>query len=72
LTVAEGVGVNGAKWHRKQDRVGLAFVSNGIKKDHQIYLADGGYGFLIGDGKPELWAREHSGNVLHRARVAGN
>ncbi len=51
LTVAEGVGVNGAKWHRKQDRVGLAFVSNGIKKDHQIYLADGGYGFLIGDGK---------------------
>jgi high affinity Mn2+ porin len=51
LTVAEGVGVNGAKWHRKQDRAGIAFVSNGIKKDHQIYLADGGKGFLLGDGK---------------------
>jgi high affinity Mn2+ porin len=51
LTVAEGLGINGAKWHRKQDRAGIAFVSNGIKKDHQNYLDAGGYGFLIGDGK---------------------
>jgi high affinity Mn2+ porin len=50
-TFAGGVGVNGAKWHRKQDRAGIAFVSNGIKKDHQSYLADGGYGFLLGDGR---------------------
>ncbi len=49
-TFAEGVGVNGALWHRKQDRAGIAFVSNGIKKDHQVYLADGGLGFLLGDG----------------------
>jgi len=48
-TTAEGVGVNGAEWHRKQDRAGIAFVSNGIKKDHQVYLADGGLGFLLGD-----------------------
>jgi hypothetical protein len=50
-TVAEGVRVNGLKWHRKQDRAGIAFVSNGIKKDHQNYLAAGGYGFLLGDGR---------------------
>jgi high affinity Mn2+ porin len=50
-TFAEGIGANGAKWHRKRDRVGIAFVSNGIKKDHQNYLAKGGYGFLIGDGR---------------------
>ncbi len=49
-TFNQGVGVNGALWHRKQDRAGIAFVSNGIKKDHQIYLADGGNGFLLGDG----------------------
>jgi high affinity Mn2+ porin len=49
-TFAEGVGVNGAKWHRKQDRAGVAFVSNGIKKDHQNYLRLGGLGFLLGDG----------------------
>jgi high affinity Mn2+ porin len=50
-TVATGVGANGAWWHRKQDRAGFAFVSNAIKKDHQTYLADGGLGFLLGDGK---------------------
>jgi hypothetical protein len=49
-TVAEGVGVRGAWWHRKQDRAGIAFVSNAIGKDHQTYLADGGLGFLLGDG----------------------
>jgi high affinity Mn2+ porin len=49
-TFNQGIGVNGALWHRKQDRAGFAFVSNGIKKDHQVYLADGGEGFLLGDG----------------------
>jgi len=49
-TVVEGIGANGAWWHRKQDRAGIAFVSNAIKKDHQTYLADGGLGFLLGDG----------------------
>jgi len=49
-TFAEGLGANGAWWHRKQDRAGVAFVSNAIKKDHQTYLADGGLGFLLGDG----------------------
>src|ERR1022692_3008705 len=48
-TFNQGIGVNGALWHRKQDRAGVALVSNGIKKDHQIYLEDGGEGFLLGD-----------------------
>jgi high affinity Mn2+ porin len=49
-TFAEGVGANGAWWHRKLDRAGVAFVTNAIKKYHQEYLADGGLGFLLGDG----------------------
>ena len=50
-TFAEGVGAKGAWWHRKQDRAGIAFVTNAIKKDHQNYLAAGGLGFLLGDGR---------------------
>jgi len=46
-----GVGANGGRWGRKNDRAGLVFVSNGISHDHALYLADGGYGFLLGDGK---------------------
>jgi hypothetical protein len=49
-TVAAGIGANGAWWRRTQDRAGLAFVTNGIKKDHQNYLNAGGLGFLLGDG----------------------
>jgi len=49
-TFSGGLGASGAWWHRKQDRAGLAFVSNAISKDHQTYLADGGLGFLLGDG----------------------
>jgi high affinity Mn2+ porin len=50
-TVELGVGASGARWGRKFDRGGLAFVSNGISRDHQQYLALGGLGFLLGDGR---------------------
>ncbi len=37
-------------WCRPGDKVGLAFVSNGLSADHETYLALGGLGFLLGDG----------------------
>ena len=40
----------GRSWKRRLDKVGLAFASNGISKDHQEYLRLGGLGFLLGDG----------------------
>ena len=49
-TFEGGVGAHGRLWHRSQDRAGVALVSNAICKDHQTYLADGGVGFLLGDG----------------------
>jgi high affinity Mn2+ porin len=49
-TLDQGIGADGKWWHRKQDRAGVAFVSNAIKKDHQNYLLRSGLGFLLGDG----------------------
>ena len=49
-TLQLGVGARGQRWARKFDRAGLAFISNGISRDHQEYLALGGEGFLLGDG----------------------
>ena len=46
-----GVGANGQQWGRKNDRLGLVFVSNGINHEHARYLGFGGLGFLLGDGK---------------------
>jgi hypothetical protein len=49
-TFAGGLGAKGAWWRRRYDRAGVGVVSNAISRDHQTYLADGGYGFLLGDG----------------------
>ena len=46
-----GVGGNGARWGRTADRMGVAFVSNGINHEHARYLGYGGLGFLLGDGR---------------------
>ena len=50
-TVEIGADLQGGRWHREGDRVGLAAVSNGLSKDHREYLALGGSGFLLGDGR---------------------
>ena len=67
-TFQGGLGFYGAKWHRRQDRAGVAFVTNGIKKDHQNYLAAGGYGFLIGDGALD-YGRENIFESYYTAHV---
>jgi high affinity Mn2+ porin len=50
-TVSFGAAAPGNLWHRKLDRVGLAFTSNALSGDHRHYLALGGCGFLLCDGK---------------------
>jgi high affinity Mn2+ porin len=67
-TFAGGLGTNGVLWRRRYDRAGLAFVSNAISKDHQNYLADGGYGFLIGDGALN-YGRENIVETYYTAHV---
>jgi hypothetical protein len=49
-TVEAGADYAGARWRRPVDKIGLAVVSNAIKRDHQEYLKLGGLGFLLGDG----------------------
>jgi high affinity Mn2+ porin len=36
---------------RPEDEAGLAFIVNALSRDHRDYLAAGGYGFMIGDGR---------------------
>ena len=67
-TFAGGLGASGAMWHRRYDRAGVAMVSNAISKDHQTYLADGGYGFLLGDGALN-YGRENIVETYYTAHV---
>jgi len=45
-----GADLRGKYWKRRDDKLGAAFVVNGISKQHAEYLALGGSGFLLGDG----------------------
>lgn len=49
-TVELGGDIAGNRWGRANDKLGIAGISNAIKRDHQEYLAMGGLGFLLGDG----------------------
>ena len=58
-TAQIGGSLNGKSWGRAQDRVGLALIANGISAEHRRYLAAGGLGVLVGDGKlPDAGAEE--------------
>jgi carbohydrate-selective porin OprB len=46
-----GVQVNGVHWGRGEDRLGLAYGANGLSTPHKNYLAAGGTGILLGDGR---------------------
>jgi high affinity Mn2+ porin len=48
-TAEAGSDFRGSPWHRPQDKLGAAFVVNGISGDHRRYLALGGLGFILGD-----------------------
>ena len=56
-TASLGVSVSGGPWQRPGDTVGLAGVINAISRERRRYLADGGLGILVGDGK-----LPHAGN----------
>jgi carbohydrate-selective porin OprB len=49
--VSIGTQVSGAHWWRKDDRLGVAVVSEGLSAPHREYLAAGGSGFLLDDGR---------------------
>ncbi|MES1978184.1 MAG: carbohydrate porin [Pseudomonadota bacterium] len=41
----------GSAWGRPQDRVGVAYAVNGLSSGHRNYLAAGGQGAFLGDGR---------------------
>ena len=59
-SISFGAELKGTQWSRPDDEVALAFIGDGLSAPHRNYLADGGYGFIIGDGKlnyaPEMIA----------------
>jgi high affinity Mn2+ porin len=50
-SLSGGVLIKGAAWRRGDDSVGLALARNDLSQAHRDYLAAGGMGFFLGDGR---------------------
>jgi hypothetical protein len=50
-SLAAGVLAKGSAWGRADDSAGLAIYLNGLSAPHRDYLAAGGLGFFLGDGR---------------------
>jgi len=50
-TATIGAQIAGAAWRRPSDHVGVAVAANGLSDAHADYLAAGGAGFQLGDGR---------------------
>jgi high affinity Mn2+ porin len=57
-SVSAGFQLKGGRWHRPNDTVGLAGILDGLSSAHRDFLAAGGLGPLIGDGKLPHYAAE--------------
>jgi high affinity Mn2+ porin len=50
-TLAVGLSLQGARWRRANDTIGIAAVNNAISGVREAYLNAGGLGILVGDGR---------------------
>src|SRR5262249_21975456 len=67
-TVAVGAELEMDRWSRPADQLGVALVSNGLSEGHREYLALGGQGFLLGDGRLH-YGREMIAEAYYTARA---
>jgi carbohydrate-selective porin OprB len=63
-----GVSITGQRWHRPFDTLATEFTASGISGVHALYLARGGYDFLIGDGRLR-YGPEYISETYYSARV---
>jgi high affinity Mn2+ porin len=66
-----GAQLKGTSWKRGDDELAIAFVGNGISAPHRNYLAAGGYGFIIGDGKLN-YGTELIGEIYYKLNAYQN
>ena len=66
--VTAGVSIMGRRWRRPLDTAASELTSSGLSRVHALYLARGGYDFLIGDGHLR-YGRETIWETYYNARL---
>ncbi|HSZ57884.1 MAG TPA: carbohydrate porin [Tepidisphaeraceae bacterium] len=68
-TASIGLSSRGTSWHRPDDVAGIAVVVNGISDAHRAYLAAGGHGFIIGDGRLPHYGTENIVESFYNCKI---
>jgi hypothetical protein len=68
-SVSAGLTLEGRAWRRDGDALGLAVAMNGLSAAHRAYLAAGGVGAFIGDGRLD-YRPEAIAEAYYRVAVA--
>jgi len=67
-----GIRITGQNWKRAADNIGIAVITNGISAEHRNFLNNGGYGFMIGDGKLPNYGRENIAELFYQCKIFTN
>ncbi|MES1974246.1 MAG: carbohydrate porin [Pseudomonadota bacterium] len=65
-TAQLGLALKGNGWRREADTIGAVFIVNGISREHQRYLDQGGLGVLVGDGRLPHPGSEYIGEAYYK------
>ena len=71
-SLSGGFQIRGDSWNRKNDTVGIAGILDGISPAHRAFLAAGGLGPLIGDGKLPHYSLEKVIETYYDLEVTRN
>jgi len=66
--LSAGLAIKGRAWSRSDDTLGIAVARDGLSADHREYLAAGGHGAFIGDGRLS-YRPETIAELYYSARV---
>ncbi len=70
-SVSGGVRVKGTAWGRPHDEAGIALIANDISAARRRYLAAGGLGILVGDGRLPHPGAELIGEAYYDVTLIG-
>jgi high affinity Mn2+ porin len=68
-TFTPGISFDGTLWHRKTDDFGMAYIVNGLSKEHIDFEQAGGYAFIIGDGSLPHYAAEQILEAYYQTKL---
>lgn len=64
-SITMGIALQGKLWARQLDELGIALGMNSLSRSHRQYLAAGGTGFMLGDGRLNF-GQETIGEMYYR------